>query len=103
MKIVLSPQRRDDVLVLEKDGDALIVNGERFDFSPIGDGDTLPAIAIFSSFFADRVERVGGELELTVLLPLPANYSHEQAYPAPLLNVADGLVGLPQPLPEEKP
>ncbi|WP_433766627.1 hypothetical protein [Pseudomonas putida] len=99
MKIFLSPQRRDDTLELSRAGAVLTVNGEAFDFSPMTAGDTLPASAISSSWFSGEVSNIAGELELTLLLPLPANFSQEQAYPVPLLNVPDGDVHLPQPLP----
>jgi len=100
MLIKLFPVRGDDTLEVFKVGDILIINGEEFDFSPIGDGDTLPALAISSTWFLDKVERINGELVLTILLPLPWNYSQEQAFPAPLENVPDGLVVFPAPLPE---
>lgn len=101
MKIVLSPQRRDDTLTLSRAGDALTVNGEEFDFSQVGEGDTLPARAIASEFFLGVVERVDGELLLTMILPNPRNASPEQAFPVPLVNVPDGPVSLPSPLDEE--
>ena len=101
MKIILTPQRRDDTLTLSRSGSILTVNGEDFDFSPMGDGDTLPFGAVLSGWFAGPVDRVNGELEMTILLPLPANYSQEQAFPAPLLNVQDGPIALPQPLPTD--
>lgn len=99
MKINLSPQRRDDALQVFRVGATLIVNGESFDFSQMNDGDTLPASAIKSRWFVNQVENVGGELELTLLLPLPQNYSPAQAFPVPLLDVTDGEVQLPEPLP----
>jgi hypothetical protein len=98
MLINLSPQRRDETLEVVKAGDFLTVNGEDFDFSPMGEGDTLPASAISSIWFFDKVDRVDGELVLTLYLPLPYNYSHEQAFPVPLESVPDGLVAFPQPL-----
>lgn len=97
MKIILSPQRRDDTLEVVKNGDVLTVNGEEFDFSLIADGDTLPREAIDSIWFAGPVDRIGGELILTLLFPNPWNYSQEQAFPVPLENVLDGLVAFPQP------
>ncbi|WCM53496.1 hypothetical protein OH720_10940 [Pseudomonas sp. WJP1] len=100
MKIMLSPQRRDDTLEVIKNGDVLTVNGEDFDFSPVGEGDTLPAGAISSGWFTYEVDRVNGELELTLILPNPWNYSPEQAFPVSLLNVPDGPVAFPLPLPE---
>lgn len=101
MKIYLSPQRRDDTLEVVKRGDILTVNGEDFDFSPVGEGDTLPHEAISSIWFAGSVERIDGQLTLTLLLPNPWNYSQEQAFPVPLENVADGPVAFPAPLPDE--
>lgn len=100
MKIQFTPQRRDDELVISKAGDVLTLNGEAFDFSQISNGDTLPVGAIKSTWFAGPVMRVNKELILTLVLPLPANFSQAQAFPDPLLKVADGVVVLPQPLPK---
>jgi hypothetical protein len=99
MIINLSPVRSDEELAVVKQGDILIINGEAFDFSPMADGDTLPMDAIASPWFAGPVDRVGSELQFTLLLPLPVNYSPEQAYPAALKDVPDGEIRLPQPLP----
>jgi len=86
------------VLAVVKAGDVLTINGENFDLSRVGEGDTLPASAISSHWFAGDVERVNGELILTLLLPNPWNYSPEQAFPVPLDNVPDGPVIFPAPL-----
>jgi hypothetical protein len=99
MIIKLSPIRSDAELTVIKRGAVLILNGEPFDFANMGDGDTLPLEAITSPWFADAVTRTGDTLELTLRLPLPANFSPEQAFPVPLLNVPDGVVLLPKPLP----
>lgn len=101
MRIILSPQRRDDTLEVHKVGDVLTVNGEAFDLSLINEGDTLPREAISSIWFSDKVERVGGELIVTLLFPNPRNYSPEQAFPVPLESVPDGPVVFPGPLPEK--
>ncbi|WP_095093828.1 hypothetical protein [Pseudomonas sp. Irchel 3A5] len=100
MIIKLVPQRRDDQLSVVKSGSILTVNGEVFDFGPVTVGATLPEDAITSVWFAGDVENIDGELTLTLLLPLPRNFSQEQAFPADLLNVPDGPVELPQPNPE---
>lgn len=102
MKIYLSPQRRDDVLEVVKTGDILTVNGEDFDLSPIGEGDLLPQDAVSSPWFAGDITRTNGELEVTLLLPNPWNYSPEQAFPVPLIDVPDGPVEFPLPLNEEE-
>jgi hypothetical protein len=99
MIIHLSPTRRDDSLEVIKSGDTLSLNGELFDFSRMGVGDTLPASAIASQWFYGDVERTNEGLVLTLFLPLPWNYSPEQAFPEDLVSVPDGPVLLPQPLP----
>lgn len=103
MKINLSPLRCDDTLEVSRAGAVLTINGEEFEFSRMVDGDTLPASAISSQWFAGQVDNVGGELELTLILPLPHNYSPEQAFPVPLENVQDGPVIFPAPLPDLPP
>ncbi|MCF5550303.1 hypothetical protein L6218_05990 [Pseudomonas syringae pv. syringae] len=101
MIIKLSPQRRDDTLEVIKAGNTLTVNGELFDFSRMVDGDTLPFSAVTSQWFIGNFDMVGDELTLTLVLPNPANYSPEQAFPIDLVSVPDGLVALPQPLPSQ--
>lgn len=103
MIIYLSPPRRDDTLAVTKAGDRLVVNGESFDFSQVGEGDTLPLAAIDSMWFSGDVFRAGGDLSVTLLFPNPWNYSQEQAFPVPLQDVPDGLVVLPKPLPSDPP
>lgn len=103
MRIKLTPQRRDDTLEVVKAGDVLTVNGEALDFGPLPDGATLPASAVNNPWVVGEVHRDGGELTLTLLLPLPTNYSPEQAFPEDLVDVPDGPVAFPQPLPLEEP
>lgn len=95
MIIKLSPNRRNDTLGVVSLGSILIINGETFDFSRMVDGDTLPQSAIQSDWFAGDVDKDNSELTLTLLLPLPANYSPEQAFPVDLINVPDGPVVFP--------
>lgn len=99
MVIKLSPSRRDETLEVEKTGVMLTLNGEDFDFSPINPGDALSATAITSGWFAGDIDNIDGELVLTLTLPLPWNYSFEQAFPVDLVNVPDGPVAFPHPLP----
>jgi len=96
MKINLSPQRRDDQLTLEKAGDTLTFNGTEYDFSQLPDGGTLPADAVDCEFVIGTVERIDGELELTLLLPHGANASEAARFPQPILDPADGKVELPK-------
>lgn len=57
---------------------------------------TLPADAIDSDLFSGDVERINGELVLTLTLPHGPNPSKAAAFPEPITVVADGKVELPQ-------
>jgi len=95
MQITLSPTRRDTPLTLSRQGDALTINGEVFDFTPLPEGATLPREAIASDWFAGPVERVDGTLRLSLVLPHGANAPQETLFPAPLILTGDGSVTLP--------
>lgn len=95
MIIKWNPQRRDDVLKVVKQGDKLIVNGVEYDFTSIPDGATLPAEAIDSDLFSGPVERVDGELIVTLTLPHGPNPSNSVAFPTPITVTEDGPVALP--------
>jgi hypothetical protein len=103
MRIKLSPRRGEETLEVIKSGAVLTINGEDFDFTRMAAGDTLPASAITSGWFPADVEHAGGELVVTLTLPNPWNYSQEQAFPVDLVNVPDGPVMFPQPLPPVLP
>jgi hypothetical protein len=96
MKIILSPQRRDDTLTVTKQGDTLTINGTAYDFSVIPDGATLPKEATDCAWLASDVERIDGVLHLTLLLPHGANASQAARFPQPIINPADGVLELPQ-------
>lgn len=95
MKINLSPQRRDDQLTLEKAGDTLTFNGTEYNFSQLPDGATLPRDACDCAWLASNVERIDGELVLTIFLPHGANAPESTRFPEPIVNPADGVVELP--------
>ncbi|MBD1590266.1 hypothetical protein [Pseudomonas typographi] len=96
MIIKLMPQRRDDTLSVVKSGDVLTLNGEAFDFSAISDGASLPAAAVSSEWVIGDVSRTDGELTVTLILPHGYPYSQEQAFPADIVDPADGEIALPQ-------
>ena len=96
MQIKLNPQRREDTLSVVKQGDTLIVNGIEYDFSSVPEGATLPADAIDSDLFSGPVERINGELVLTLTLSHGPNPSQAVAFPEQINVVADGPVALPQ-------
>ena len=96
MHITLTPQRRDDTLTVIKQGDALTINGTAYDFSQLPDGGTLPAEAVDCEFVIGSVDRVNGELELTLLLPHGVNASEAARFPQLIIDPADGKVELPK-------
>lgn len=95
MIIYLSPVRMDEKLEASLFGEVLTLNGEEFDFAPLEDGGTLPQEAINSKWFAGPVERVGGELRLTIILPHGPNAPETTRYPQPLIIPGDGSISLP--------
>ena len=96
MKIKLSPQRRDNTLTITKQGDVLTINGTEYDFSQLPDGGILPSNAVDCEYVIGSVDRVNGELELTLLLPHGANASEAARFPEPIINPADGELELPK-------
>lgn len=103
MKIIFTPVGMEESVIYEKKGDILVVDGEEFDFSRMIDGDIIHSEAIKSTMFRESVERKGGKLNVTLVLPNPRNYSPEQAFPSPMENVPDGIIDLPKGLPEDIP
>lgn len=96
MRITLVPQRRDGTLTVSKVGDVLTINGEPFDFSVILDGASLPASAVACDLVTGAIERIAGELHLSLFLPLGPNPSWAQAFPTPITMTTDGPVPLPE-------
>ena len=103
MQISFSPIRSEATLSLSAEGDVLILNGQRFDFGPLQDGDTLPAAAIASGAIAGPVTRVGGILSVTLALPHSEDAPEEVRFPADVTLTAGpcdapGLVAFDGPL-----
>ncbi len=69
MKIILYPQRRDDNLTLSLQGERLTISGDVLDLSTIPDGATVPMAAIDNPFVCGPIERIDGELRVSLLLP----------------------------------
>ncbi|MGH1413636.1 MAG: hypothetical protein ACRBB0_09080 [Pelagimonas sp.] len=95
MKLHFSPMRRDDPLVLERQGDIVIINGEPFDFTDLPEGQTLPAQAVASDWITGPISRQDGVLELSIGLPHGPNASAEQRAAQSIEVTQDGLVALP--------
>lgn len=96
MNITLIPQRRDDTLTVSKQGDTLTINGAAYDFSVITEGATLPASATDCPFLTGNIECINGVLRLSMILPNGPNPSQAVAFPALLINPADGNLELPK-------
>ena len=104
MKITLSPTRSDKTLTASRDGDTLTLNGEEFDFSPLEEGEALPADAIDSEWITGDVTRTDGVLHITLRLPHGANAPEEARFPETIIDPPDGEIALPMhsmPEPEE--
>lgn len=95
MNLSFAPMRRDEALTLSRSGDVLTINGEAFDFSGVLEGATLPRAAVACDWLASDVERVSGELRLTLILPHGSNAPQETLFPQPITVTADGPVDLP--------
>ena len=100
MKIKLSPVFfMGQSLTVYKQGDSLTINGLTLDFARLPEGATLPAVATGSPWIIAPVERIEGDLVLTLLLPIPDDADHSARYPADIVAPADGKVALPVPDP----
>lgn len=95
MIISFSPQRRDDTLSLEKNGDRLRINGELFNFNPLQEGDSIPDGSIPCEWITGPVQRVEGQIHVTLILPHGPNPSEAVAFPPPIVVEVDGPVNVP--------
>ena len=95
MRLTFSPIRSDTTVNITKTGETLTINGVPYDFSNLPNGATLPREAIGCEFIISDVNRVNGEIELTILLPHGVNASHEARFPEPIIKNNDGQVVLP--------
>lgn len=95
MKLSFSPMRHSETLSLERQGDTLIINEEAFDFSGLPEGATLPQAAVSCAWLASDIERIGGQLHLTLILPHGANAPEQTLFPSLVEVTTDGPVDLP--------
>lgn len=96
MRISFSPQRRDDALALELVSlDRICINGELFNFGPLNEGDIIPAEGTPCEWIGGPVERVDGEIHLTIILPHGPNPSQGVAFPEPIQANVIGPIAIP--------
>lgn len=97
MIITLSPQICDlRVPDIERDGDALIVNGTRFDFGQLAEGAALARESMASPYFAGEVRRQDGQVHVSILFPIDELASDEMRFPVPFVDPPDGRLELPR-------
>lgn len=94
MIIKLSPVRSDLGLSVAKSGETLEVNSVALDFSRLPDGATLPAEAVGCDFVIAPIERINGDLVVTLMLPHGTDALQAARFPVDLYP-ADGQVQLP--------
>jgi hypothetical protein len=60
------------------------------------DGSTLPAAATDCAFIVGNIERIGNDLQITLILPHREKPTQTASSPPPMFNPADGILELPQ-------
>lgn len=96
MHITLTPIRMDPTeLQVRRDGDALVVNGQRLDFAQMADGSARPALDWDCPFLVGQVQRENGAVTLTLLLPHGADAGPETLFPAAIDDPENGPLPLP--------
>jgi hypothetical protein len=95
MKVAFTPQRRQGSLKVVKDGDKLRINGALFSFISLPDGATIPYGNVPCEWIAGSVERIDGEIHLTLILPHGSNPSQAVAFPETLADPEDGDLLIP--------
>lgn len=90
MLITLSPQVRSDTLSMSVSGDVLTLNGKDYDFSFIGEGDTLPRAAVDCEYLVGNVTRADGEIVLTLILPITVDADEASRFPVKVVTKGQG-------------
>lgn len=95
--IKLAPIVSRDRISVSTEGDTITINNGSYDLSVIPDGATLPNAqeATGCEYFVGDIERIDGELHITLLLPIAEKAGQEACFPAPIAVEQDGVVELP--------
>ncbi len=103
MIIKLSPQEMHppQQLAVWKNGEQLNINGLTIDLASLVEGASLPVNAIGSAWVAGPIQRVGGQVVLTLFLPNSPESTEAERFPRDLVDVPDGRVALPGKAAEE--
>jgi hypothetical protein len=95
LQISFSPIRCDESISLALEGDALIINGETFDFAGLPEGASMTCAEVACRWLVSDVLRSNGQICLTLILPHGANAPHETLFPAPITVSTNGPIKLP--------
>ncbi|MND96451.1 Caudovirales tail fiber assembly protein [compost metagenome] len=97
MIIKLTPQEMHppQQLAVWKNGEQLNINGLTIDLASLADDSSLPVSAINSPWLAAPIQRVDGQLVLTLYLPNSPESTEAERFPRDLVDVPDGRVALP--------
>lgn len=95
MNITFSPQLGLAPFTLAVFGDAIEIDGARYDFSPLPEGAILPRAAVGCAQLASDVIREDGAICLTLVLPCPEDAPEAVRFPDPITITEDGPVLLP--------
>jgi hypothetical protein len=97
MIIKQSPICDESDLIVEKSGEVITINGVAHDLSTVSD--TLPAYNAELSpngheyeHILGAINRVAGELELTIRVPHVPNAPEAHRFPSDIVNPADGVI-----------
>lgn len=94
MRVSFSPIRMAGSMVASVEGDVITIKGTALDLSPLGEGEAIPATALDSSWVVGPVQRVSGEIQITILLPIGRDASAAARFPEPV-TVTSGAVPIP--------
>ncbi|MCR6502609.1 hypothetical protein MUO32_26635 [Shinella sp. CPCC 101442] len=90
------PAGNNTTLNVTKIGDILTINGEAFDFSPLQEGETIPLGEIPCVWIVSPVERTGGNIHVTLVVPISADPTPEM-FDIPALDGAlNGVIAIPR-------
>lgn len=95
MIIKLVPIGSPESLSIARNGESLTINGKIFDFAAVSEGATLPGQAVASPWLLGPVERIGGSLTLTLILPHADDAPQSVRFPSDIVSPPDGQILLP--------
>ena len=92
MKLTLIPQWGRDAAFVFVAGDVLTINGHEFDFTDLGDGDSVDMPIIPEHLFLNPVSRINGTVEATIICHAGPYWVPGQPQDAITIDPASGAV-----------